>query len=299
MDSPSHIGENMSIPESPYPVYNEPLVMEGDALVLPDPEFPFHHAGFINRVLDLADAWGVKQCVIAGDALHFASLSRWEADWIKASKDGLTPEAREKLLEAAYALKGKARSAMVERINEIGEKEEQGGGVAAEVRQAQKAMVSLAQQFTRIDYVIGNHDARFLKTLDSSLFAEELLKFIDLRDTKWRIAPYYYSVLVSGGKKFRIEHPKSAAQGTAERLASIHLCNIIMGHSHLWGHTMDLSGQYHAIHAGHACDERRMPYAAQRSSSSKVHPLGAVIVRDGWPWLLGENSPWWTLRQER
>lgn len=288
----------MAVPVSPYPVYNEPLLMEGDALVLPDPEFPFHHAEFINRVLDLADAWGIQQCIIAGDALHFASLSRWEADWIKASKDGLTPETRDALLDTINATtKGKAKAALLAKLNEIGEKEEQGGGVAAEVRQAQKALVALAQQFTRIDYVLGNHDARYLKTLDSPLFADELLKFIDLRDTKWRIAPYYYSILQSGGETFRIEHPKSAAQGTAEKLASIHLCNIIMGHSHLWGHTMDLSGKFHAIHAGHACDERRMPYAAQRSSTSKRHPLGAVIVRDGWPWLLGENSPWWTLRR--
>ena len=32
------------IRESPYPRYDEPLVMEGDAIVFPDIEMPFHHA---------------------------------------------------------------------------------------------------------------------------------------------------------------------------------------------------------------------------------------------------------------
>ena len=31
---------------SPYPVWDSPLVMEGDAVIMGDLEIPFHHAGF-------------------------------------------------------------------------------------------------------------------------------------------------------------------------------------------------------------------------------------------------------------
>ena len=63
------------ITESPYPKYDEPLVMEGDALILPDAEFPFHNSEFLNRVLDLSQAWNIRQCIVAGDLLHFDSIS--------------------------------------------------------------------------------------------------------------------------------------------------------------------------------------------------------------------------------
>ena len=58
---------NAKIPSSPYPRYDQPPELEGDALILPDAEIPFHHAEFINRVLDLAEAWKIKQMIAAGD----------------------------------------------------------------------------------------------------------------------------------------------------------------------------------------------------------------------------------------
>src|SRR3989337_486834 len=52
-------GTRPLITESPFPKYDQPLVMEGDALVLPDVEAPFHNADFLNRAIDLADAWKI------------------------------------------------------------------------------------------------------------------------------------------------------------------------------------------------------------------------------------------------
>jgi hypothetical protein len=65
-----------------------------------------------------------------------------------------------------------------------------------------------------------------------------------------------------------------------------------MGHSHLLDFTWDISGKFHAIHAGHCVDEGRLPYAAQRHITRRQHKPGAVIVRGGFPWLLFDGVPW-------
>src|SRR3990167_1223061 len=83
-----------SSPVSPstYPVYDTPLEMVGDAVIMTDIEFPFHHAEFINRVLDLANSWGIRNLILGGDVLHFDSLSGWEPSWSDTNDGGL-PEA--------------------------------------------------------------------------------------------------------------------------------------------------------------------------------------------------------------
>src|SRR5512140_1237820 len=57
------------IRESPYPRFDEPLHLEGDAIIFPDMEMPFHHAEFINKCLELARLWNIRQCICAGDLL--------------------------------------------------------------------------------------------------------------------------------------------------------------------------------------------------------------------------------------
>ena len=66
----------------------------------------------------------------------------------------------------------------------------------------------------------------------------------------------------------------------------------MMGHSHRLSLAWDISGRYYAIHMGHCVDEMRLPYASQRSSTQPAHLAGAVIVRDGVPWLLHERIDW-------
>ncbi|MHB8961971.1 MAG: hypothetical protein ACYC5K_02340, partial [Saccharofermentanales bacterium] len=269
---------------SPYPIYDKPLEMEGDAVVIPDPEFPYHEAEFMNRVLDLADAWKIKQCNIAGDAMHFNAISKFEPAWKEKPKNTIDEKMEAELLEIANDANKRTRERLLEVITR-NPSEQDGDDVGNEVETAKRALIRLGEQFDRVDYVIGNHDGRFLSALNSPTFADQLLKFIGLNEPKWRIAPYYYSFIRSGGELFRIEHPKSASQSTASKLASKYLCHVLMGHSHLLSSQFDQSGSFWAMHMGHCVDERRLPYASQRSNTSPAHVLGAVIIRDGFPHL--------------
>ncbi len=285
--------ERGPIPQSPYPIYDEPLQMGGDAVILPDLEAPFHHADFVNRVLDLADAWRIRQAIFPGDAVHFNTLSSWNPNWKKEQIGGVTEVAESKLVEFAKTLPKKNQNTMFELLGEIGKLEIE-DGASTEMDEAGKILRRLADQFDAIDWDCGNHEGRLLRTMETALSPTMLLNLVAIPDgqrAKWRTAPYYFSYLISNGERFQIEHPKNAAKFSASRLCAKYGCSVIMTHSHQLNFTFDVSGQFYAIEAGCCCDETRFAYCAQRHNTAPQHALGAVIVKGGIPWLLHARSP--------
>jgi predicted phosphodiesterase len=280
------------IQSSPYPRFDTPLEMEGDALVLPDPEFPFHHADFINRVLDLSQTWGIKQCIIAGDLLHFDSLSDWSPNWqIPNGHGGLDEKQEYDFINFVKTLGSRQQEQGFALLDKIGVKPEDGDpNVSEELKVARKAVKSLTECFDNVDCIMGNHESRLMRQLHSPMFPTEITRLLDVQS--WRIAPFYYSILMSGEKRFMIEHPKGAAEGTAQNLSAKYHCSVIMGHSHLLDFTWDISGDFYAIHAGHTVDEYRLAYCGQRHNTKRAHKHGSVIVREGYPWLLHDDTDW-------
>jgi hypothetical protein len=163
-------------------------------------------------------------------------------------------------------------------------------GLSAELVEARKVMSVFSQQFDDVLYVIGNHEGRLLRALQSPVFPSEILRLLECE--KWRIAPMYFANLISGGEEYSIEHPKGCSPQTARNLAAKLQKHVIMGHSHILDYGWDISGSFYAIQSGHCCDEARLPYAAQRHNTSKAHELGAVIVREGYPYLLHRKTKW-------
>jgi len=282
--------------DSPYPAYTEPLIMEGDCLIIPDLELPFHHAEFVNNILSLAVEWNIKQCIFAGDILHFASLSGWEANWTKPKTGGITSSAERELMNYAMTLSKKAQGGLMDLIAEIGEKEED-DGVSTELNVARKELRNIEQLFDKCDFVLGNHEGRLLRALGAAMNPEELLRLVDIKNPKWRIAPFYFSYLDTSRGRYIIEHPKGAAESTAQGLAAKFQSHIIMCHSHALDFSWDISGKYFAIQTGCCVDENRLPYAAQRHTTKRQHKLGATIVKDGYPFLLHVDSPWDLLKR--
>ncbi len=282
------------ISESTYPRYDMPLEMTGDALILPDIEIPFHHAEFLNKCLELAAKWKIRQCIIAGDLLHFDSLSAWEPSWKSPNDGGIAASAESRLVEFGKTLVKNQQDKFFNLIVDIGEKPEH-DGVSTELGIARRELRRLSEQFDRIDFVIGNHEGRLLRALNTTLDPEEIKRLLELGD-KWRIAPYYHSYLVSGGEKYCIEHPKSAAASTAAILAAKYSCHILMAHSHHFSITTDVSGKYFAAEIGCLVDEARLPYAAQRHTRAPAHSLGAAIIQNGSPWILTKFTDWGTLK---
>ena len=285
-----NLGERPIIKESPYPVYDSPLEMEGDALILPDMEMPFHHADFLNKCLALAEKWNIKQAILAGDVLHFDSLSGWEPNWTAPNPGGLTQDAETALMDFAKTLPSKRQGELMTMIGDLGERKEK-DGVSTEMGVARRELRKLTEQFDRIDFILGNHEGRLLRALQTALDPEELKRLLELGD-KWRIASYYFSYLTSAGEKYCIEHPKSAAASTAAVLAAKFQCHVLMGHSHHFSVTTDVSGNFFAAEIGCLVDEARLPYASQRHTRTPAHILGAAIVRDGKPTILTKFTDW-------
>ena len=284
------------IPESPYVRYDEPPTVEGDALVLPDCEIPFQHAEFMNRVIDLADAWKIKQVICAGDLLHMDTISGWEPSWKKGENKTILSDIDEsKLLEIALSLPKAKQQAIIDIIGESSGVE--GKDFSAEMGFARKALTALDKCFDKFIWVLGNHEGRLLRAIQSPVNPSELLNLMKLDEGKWEIGPYYYAILKSGGQEFRITHPKSAADNAARSLAVQHHQHIIMGHSHKMMADWDPSGKFMAIQMGHCVDEKRLAYASQRDANRNAHKLGAVIVRDGYAWLLHEHTDWEGMRK--
>jgi hypothetical protein len=280
------------IPESPYPRYDTPPELEGDALILPDAEIPFHHADFINRVLDLAEAWKIKQMIAAGDLLHFDSLSGWEPNWAVKPNGGLSEKDEKRLMDLAMTLPKSHQQKFMETIADIGGQSEDGAGFSGEMHHARKTLQALDQLFDKFVWVLGNHEGRLLRAINSPVMPSELLNLMKLEEGKWQIAPFYYCLLNTPKGTFRITHPKSAANGAARGLASQYFQHIIMGHSHKIFFDYDPSGTYFAIQCGHTVDENRLAYCAQRDAKRDSHKLGAVIIKNGYPYLLTEQLDW-------
>jgi hypothetical protein len=282
--------EKQYIQPSPYPIYDSPLVMEGDALVLPDLEFPFHHSEFVNRVLELAEKWKIRQCILAGDVLHFDSLSGWEPNWTAPSSGGLSADAESLLMQFAQKLPSKSQGELMGLLGDIGEKSEK-DGVSTELAVARKELHRIAGLFDSVHIILGNHEGRLLRSLQTAINPDEILRLLVL-DEKWKIATFYYSYLETKAGRFQIEHPKNSGKFSASKLASKYGCHILMGHSHQLNYTFDVSGRFYAIEMGCCVDEERLPYAAQRHNVSPTHALGAVIVRGGIPYLLHTRVDW-------
>jgi hypothetical protein len=283
------------IPESPYVRYDEPPTVEGDALILPDCEIPFHHAEFMNRVIDLADAWKIRQVICAGDLLHMDSLSGWEPNWTSEKKSALTESDEAKLMDAILKLPKNRQGEILEILGEFGAIE--GKDFSQEMGNARRTLQALNECFDSFVWVIGNHEGRLLRAINSPVNPGELLNLMRLKEGKWTIGPYYYALLKSGGKTFRVTHPKSAANSAARVLAIQFHQNILMGHSHKLFADFDPSGDFIAWQIGHCVDELKLAYHAQRDAGRDSHKLGAVIVRGGYPWLLHTNTDWASMQK--
>jgi len=276
------------LPESEYPKLTDPIKTQGDTGIITDLECPFQHSDFVNRVFDLAYAWKIPTLHLGGDVLHNNRLSAWGAEW----EHETTNKAAQMLEDFMMRLPTKYRGIGLEMVDQF-----QTGGQPDEIQHAREVLKNI-NQFDTVVYGIGNHDDRYMRALDTAMNPRELLVQIEKQnDTRWKIAPYYYSMVETEKGLYRIEHPKGAGRTAAQDLAVQYHCHIIMGHSHRWSVNRDPSGDYWAIQTGHCVDEERLSYVMGRSAKRDAHMLGATIIRGGYPHVLCPDSPFETMKR--
>lgn len=277
------------VPESRYPKWTTPLEMAGDALILCDPHIPYHDADFINLCLDLARRWFVKQLVLAGDVVDAHAFSHWPEGAGQENKKTISENAESALLDLANSMTGadaeKLRSALVEMARDPAD-------MTDELAEARKVIKPLVDGFENIIWFMGNHEDRVIRVLEKSLGVPDLAALFGGSNPRIKFSAYYYCTLISAGVQYRITHPKPAGKGVSKRLVPKFGQHIIMAHNHHFSIQSDASGKWLGIEPGMCADPDRMDYKRQRDDGADMNVVGAVLVKDGHPWLLNKWTDW-------
>lgn len=163
---------------------------------------------------------------------------------------------------------------------------------ADEIEAGEAMLRTFARRFKRVVYCGGNHEWRMVRKLDSSARLVDVLRMftdsfgITATNRQW-------FTLRSKGVEFIVAHPGNYSRipgSVASKLASKYRTNVIAGHTHLWAQTRDVSNGWWVIDAGCCLDAERVGYLSDRLTTNPRAVLGAVIVKDGVPILLGEQN---------
>jgi hypothetical protein len=282
-----HRLKHTPIKSSPYPIYNQCQVIETDkVLILPDCEAPFQNGEFISKVVKHALDLGVNTLICAGDLFHLESLKGWEPEWVGAITAYMDDNTKDELLALMDSLPVSKRQKGLEIIMKTEEKMDHGFG--EEVREAKK-FVNALNVFENKYHIMGNHEGRLLRQVGKEMEAVNLGDLFGMAG--WNMSEYYHCEVMSGGEKWRIAHPKPYAKTAPAEMASRHLCNYAMGHSHDWQMRKDRSGSFWAIAMGHCANEGMFPYESQRDRTYWKHVPGAMIIIDGYPTLMDDKFP--------
>jgi len=161
-----------------------------------------------------------------------------------------------------------------------------------EIRATEQIVKILAQEFETVAEIDGNHEDRIVRLLNHKVPPERIMSWWAKQDNVLT-SSYRWCELTSGGERFYIEHPRNTSvipTRVAQGLCSKHLTHVIMGHNHLWGMTKDASGTFWAIEGGICADPKRLPYVNVVHNKRPAFCVGAVIVREGVPWLLSPEN---------
>ena len=167
-------------------------------------------------------------------------------------------------------------------------------GVEAEdeIRAAEQFMRTLALSFERVYCAPGNHELRLARMVGYALSLERLAEWWVTRPNILTTRRQWFW-LDSGGQRYRVVHPRNYSRNppsNSVRLCAKYRTHIIAGHSHHWGMAYDVSGQSIAIDAGMCAAERLLDYVQEETANNPRMVQGAVIVRDGIPYLLSPDN---------
>ncbi len=250
--------EGMVVPKellSINPIYNKATRLRGSTVVISDVQIPFQDGEFLYKVLHLANKWGVKQGISAGDFFNQSAFSIF----LHRPEDKLWKEEA----TAAQQVASVMLSLIPNWLFLLGNHDA-------------FLLKTVAHQF--------GHDALMrLADMPTGIESSDYYWCIveDGRGNEWRVThPRNISVI----------HAR-----VPQRLAARYQQNVIASHGHLIGMTPDDSGKFCCIDEGVCCDPLRLDYSMERDSTRPAMNQGAVILKetDGLlhPYLL---HPKWT-----
>jgi len=259
-------------------------------LALGDVHSPFHDWKLINKAVKAAKNAGIDILILAGDAIENDMLSSYDEGFTETQgKTGMSAKAVKDLLAIAAKLKGKAKAALESTIQKHETPDFDG-----EYGEVRKFFRLLADNFSQVIWIMGNHEDRTTRRLQAAFSRKDLSALFDVDNPKWKVSIYYHCKAISGGVEWQLEHPiKTAGKGQAKFISNVEDTNIIMFHNHHFSVTKSASGKHFAIEPGCCVDLSRIKYEQVVHGKGDKHVRGAVMVIDGKPHLLQDGWTDW------
>jgi predicted phosphodiesterase len=124
-------------------------------------------------------------------------------------------------------------------------------GIEKEIEEARSIMSTLAKNFKQIVLVKGNHDYRYVKSVefrkDFVTAMREVFDDIPMYESRLKITNLDHVYLNSNGQKYFIAHPTSYSKNPLNNplaIAVVKKCHVLTAHTHHCAMGWDASGEY-------------------------------------------------------
>lgn len=145
--------------------------------------------------------------------------------------------------------------------------------------------------FDSIDILMGNHDRRLQKWTGGQLNDTDIFAHL-LTSSKVRSSNWGWCTLTSGGKVWRITHPKNYSINqltVADTLANKFQMNIISHHEHHLAIGWDRFKRFVLINNGGLFDLDKLAYVVLDDSKHASMAKGFTMIKNGYPYVYGES----------
>lgn len=161
-----------------------------------------------------------------------------------------------------------------------------------DVQLARKVITSLADWFSHIYVVSGNHCRRLRWGTRGEFTADFLLSDLPGVVT----TPYSRMYLTSNKQEWLICHPKNYSKvpgALARDIAEIENVNVVAAHTHLLSFSITKDGRHSALDGGHCRDVTRTLYKVENTTRHPAWCAGFVVIRNGYGHALSlEHTDW-------
>jgi hypothetical protein len=134
--------------------------------------------------------------------MHMDSISGWEPNWSGGDGSRLSEADEARMMAIVRTLPKGKQAEMLDVL--MGIAGEDGKDFSSEMAHSRAVLSAFNEVFDSLVWIMGNHEGRLLRAINSPVNPSELLSLMRLDNGKWKIGPYYWGLLKSGGETFRI-----------------------------------------------------------------------------------------------
>ena len=255
-DTIHHIANNQNppwhrakgvIPAIPVTRWTQAPRVRQDVVCLLDAHVPYHDAAFMEKVLGVAEAWGIRRAIMDEDA--------WDVGWLSwFERDPNIPASAE--IRAWQDVSACLLDTFPDGIDI------HAGNHGERIRRMVRNMPKDARD--ALDLIIED------KTPEEALY---------IKDDRIRLTPYHYVYVYD----VLVGHPSATAMQVGTYVSETYNTDCVLGHTHYRSVTWDRSDRHIAVECGGCFDPKKLKYVSARlpARARGKQRQGAAIIKMG------------------